>query len=360
MGLLSLFRRKAEPVAEVRSSGAGYTAAIMAARESWISGQSGLAELSGTVQACVSLWEAAFTTADVDGAPQLDRFTMGLMARALAFRGEAVFLLDGDRAVPCADWDVATVDGRPRAYRLSVSEAGGGRSFTALAPEVLHVRLAADPVAPWAGVAPLRRARLSAQLLHELETALAEVWSMAPVGSQVIPFPEAEGLDLDSLARDFRGRRGRVMLRESVNVAAAGGPAPASDWRPQSTTPELERAMPVATLETARASIFAVFGVLPALFDRAAQGPLVREAQRHLAAWTLQPLADLISEEATAKIGAPVRIDVMRPLQAFDVGGKARALSGILDAMATAKANGLTPAEVEAALRLVNWQDSVG
>lgn len=353
MGLLSLFRRKAEPV-EVRSSGAGYTAAVMAARESWISGQTGLAELSGTVQACASLWEHAFTTADVEGAPQLDRFTMGMIARSLAFRGEAVFLLDGDRAIPCADWDVATVDGRPRAYRLSVSEAGGGRTFTALAPEVLHVRLAADLVAPWAGVAPLRRARLSAQLLHELETALAEVWSMAPVGSQVIPFPEAEGIDLEGIARDFRGRRGRVLMRESVNVAAAGGPAPASDWRPQSTTPELERAMPVATLEAARASIFAVYGVLPALFDRAAQVPLVREAQRHLAQWTLEPLCKLVAEEAGAKLGGPVRIDVVRPLQAYDAGGKARALGGIVEAMATAKERGISPAEFAGAMRLLD------
>ena len=357
MGLLDLFRRgrSENPNVETRASGAGYTAAVMAAREAWISGQSGLAELTGTAQACASLWESAFLTADVEGAPQLDRLTMGMMARSLALRGEAVFLLDGDRAVPCADWDLSTVDGRPRAYRLSVSEAGGGRSFTALAPEVLHVRLAADPVAPWAGVAPLRRARLSAELLHHLETALSEVWALAPVGSQVVPFPEAAGLDLDNLARDFRGRRGRVMLRESVNVAAAGGPAPASDWRPQSTTPELERAMPVQTLEAARASVLAVFGVLPALFDRAAQGPLVREAQRHLAQWTLEPMAKLIAEEAAAKLGNPVAINVVRPLQAWDAGGKARALGGIVEAMAKAREAGIAPGELAAAMRLLDF-----
>ena len=47
------FKRK-EPV-ETRSSGTGYTSQIMAARADYISGQSGLAELTGSVQGCVSL-----------------------------------------------------------------------------------------------------------------------------------------------------------------------------------------------------------------------------------------------------------------------------------------------------------------
>lgn len=50
----------------------------------------------------------------------------------------------------------------------------------------------------------------------------------------------------------------------------------------------------------------------------------MREAQRHLAQWTLQPVARLIADEATAKIGGEVRIDAMCALQAFDAGGRAR------------------------------------
>jgi hypothetical protein len=62
------------------------------------------------------------------------------------------------------------------------------------------------------------------------------------------------------------------------------------------------------------------FGVLPALMNPSTTGPMVREAQRHLAAWTLEPVAHLVAEEATRKLGTEVRTDVMRPLQAFDVG----------------------------------------
>ena len=52
---------------ETRSSGQGYTAAIMSARESWISGQSGIGELTGTVQSCVSLWENGLSISAVSG-----------------------------------------------------------------------------------------------------------------------------------------------------------------------------------------------------------------------------------------------------------------------------------------------------
>ena len=85
------------------------------------------------------------------------------------------------------------------------------------------------------------------------------------------------------------------------------------------------------------------------------QGPMVREAQRHLAQWTLQPLAMLMAEEASAKLGGKVFIDVMRPLQAFDSGNRARSAGAIISALAEAKAAGLDPAQVDAALTLVNW-----
>jgi len=55
--------------AEARSSGSGYTVQVMAARDSYLSGRAGIGELTGTVQTCVTLWEAAFALADVAGTP---------------------------------------------------------------------------------------------------------------------------------------------------------------------------------------------------------------------------------------------------------------------------------------------------
>lgn len=109
MGLMNLFRRK--PV-ETRSSGAGYTAQVMAARASFIGGASGLGELSAAVQSSVTLWEGGLSLADVKGTDLLSPRALAMAARGLALRGEAVFLIR-DRLVPASDWDVTTRDGLP-------------------------------------------------------------------------------------------------------------------------------------------------------------------------------------------------------------------------------------------------------
>ena len=64
----------------------GFTAELMSARESYISGRRGIAELTGTAQMCVSLWENGFALADVDGTPLLTRRHMAMAGRALALR----------------------------------------------------------------------------------------------------------------------------------------------------------------------------------------------------------------------------------------------------------------------------------
>lgn len=358
MGLLDFFRRA--PKVETRSSASGFTAEIVAARESYIAGRRGVAELTATAQSCISLWEGCFALADVAGTDLIDRRSLALIARSLALRGEALFLIRESGLVPCADWDLSTRDGIPRAYRVSVSEAGGGRTETALAAEVLHLRIGADPVAPWLGTAPLRRANLTAGLLNAVESALAEVFENAPLGSQIVPMPEMGEADSNNLGSGFRGKRGRVLLRESVHVSAAGGPAPQVDWKPQDVSPDLQRSMTGETLSAARDAVAGAFGVLPALFSGNAQGPLVREAQRHLAGWTLQPIAMLLAEEASNKLGSEVMVDVMRPVQAYDAGGRSRALATIVQALAQAKEAGLAPGDLNAALTMVNWGEGDG
>jgi len=337
---------------ETRSSGSGFTAEIMAARESYVSGRTGLAELTATAQTCITLWENGLSIADVEGTPLLDPMSLAMIGRSLALRGEALFLITNNCLVPASDWETRTRNGLPTAYRLSISEAGGGQTQTALAGEVLHFRIACDPVAPWLGVAPLKRAQLTAGLLNTLEAALSEVFTNVPLGSTVLPMPEQPDTDMETLGRGFRGQRGRVLLRESVNVSAAGGPAPQTDWRPSDMSPDLQRAMTDQTLRAAREAICGAFGVLPALLASSAQGPLVREAQRHLAQWQLQPLALIIAREASLKLGSTVTLDTLRPLQAYDAGGRARALSTVVQALAQAKDAGV---ETDSVLRLVDW-----
>ena len=66
-------------------------------------------------------------------------------------------------------------------------------------------------------------------------------------------------------------------------------------------------------------------------------------------------MAELLAEEASAKLGGAVMIDVGRPLQAFDAGGRARALSQLIEAMGRAKELGLSLEELAGALKAVNW-----
>ena len=330
-----LFKRKQmdqiDPV-ETRSTGTGYTAQIMAARQSYIAGASDLAELTGTAQACVSLWEGALAGADVQGTDYLDRATMALMARSLALRGEFVALIRRDRLVMASDWDLSTVDGVPRAYRVSVAEAGGGRSETLLAPEVLHVRIGSDPVAPWTGTAPLRRAALSANLLHELESALRDTFRDAPIGSQVVPLPDGSPEQMAEMRAAFRGRHGSTLVVEGASQAAAAGQYVQQGQRREDLSPDLKRTEAALHLEAARGAVAMAFGVLPALLNPSTTGPMVREAQRHLCQWILEPIARQIEAEASEKLGGAVQIDVTRPLQAHDAGGKARAVLALVNA----------------------------
>lgn len=257
--------------------------------------------------------------------------------------------------MPFSDWDITTRDGIPKAYRGTISDTGGGLQVTALAAEVLHIRIGADPVTPWAGTSPLRRSGLSASLLQEVETALRDVYRDAPIGSQIVYLPEGASEDMDAMRAAFRGRRGSSLVLEGAAQATAAGMNPNIGKSPDQLSPDLSRAMTGESLSSARNSVALAFGVLPGMIAAASAGPTIREAQRHLGYWTLQPLASLLAEEATLKLGSEVVVDVMRPVQAFDLGGRARALSTIVTALAEAKAAGLAPGDVNAALTLVNW-----
>lgn len=350
------FKKPVQQIAEVetRSSGAGYTSQIMQARADYIAGTDGVAELTGTVQGCVSLWEGGLSLSDVEGTDLLTPSALALCGRSLALRGEAVFLIRDDGLLPCSDWDLTTRLSKPSAYRVSIPDVGGGKSETALAGEVLHLRIGSNVEMPYVGQSPLRRSRLTAGLLHTVEAALSEVYSNAPLGSSVVPFPEAPETDMTAIARGFRGFRGKVLVRESVNVTAAGGPTPQTDLKANDLTPDLSKAMTRETLAAAKSSIEMVFGVLPGLSNIATTGPMVREAQRHLAQWTLQPIAGMIAQEASEKLGSTVTLDVMRPLQAYDAGGRARAMTAVVAALAAAKEAGVDPAQ---AMSLVDWKE---
>jgi hypothetical protein len=107
-------------------------------------------------------------------------------------------------------------------------------------------------------------------------------------------------------------------------------------------------------LASARDAIAAAFGILPGLLNPQTTGPMVREAQRHLVQFILQPIAEIITQECSEKLGAKVALDLVSPLQAFDQGGRARAFATMIEGLGAAKAAGLSPAQVQAALQFID------
>lgn len=327
-----------------------FTDIAMDIRAADITGRRGVAELTGAVQGCVSLWEQGLSIADTDNT-FLTPEVLALTARSLGLHGESVWLIDDDALIPVAEFDISTKGSKPRAYRVTVPDVAGGYQVNALAAEVLHFKVGMDVQRPWHGTPPLRRAQLTAGMLHALEDALTETYTNAPLASQIVSMPETQPGENDKLESKLRGARGRLALVESANVTAAGGPTPQNDWKPQDLTPDVGSSMAIESWRDARNSILYAFGVLPAFFNGQATGPLVREAQRHLAQWTLQPIATMMAQEATRKLSA-TDIEVSGPLHAYDSGGRARAFAGVVQGFAAAKEAGITADQLQQALAL--------
>ena len=345
--------KRARPV-ERRSVGTeGYTALALLARAEAITDAG--AELSGVVAGCVNLWANGLSMAETDS-ELLTPAVLASMGRQLATEGNSVWHITPAGLVPVSEFDLTTSDGAPKGYRLTIPDIRGSYQITALAGEVLHVRIGADFRSPWQGVAPLRRAQISAGLLNATEVALAETFRDAPIGSKIVGMPETSPGALTKLQESFRGKHGRVLLRDSKSVYS-GSQAQTDDWRPADMTPNLRDSMAVESLRTARDAVLHVYGVLPALMHDQAAGPVIREAQRHLATWTLAPVAKLIAQEVKAKTGEAIRLDVPAGLHAFDVGGAARAMSTIIDALVAAKAGGVSADEVAQVAKIAGVLD---
>ena len=80
------FKRK-QPIETRSMVNAGYTAAVMSARQSYISGASGIGELTATVQGCISLWEGGLSLADVQGTSMLTRLNMAILGKITCTTG---------------------------------------------------------------------------------------------------------------------------------------------------------------------------------------------------------------------------------------------------------------------------------
>ena len=327
---MKIFQRAAERV-RLRLN---YAERELASVEATVRGDSLDLEATGIAQSCVNLWEAAFRAADIrSGSPLVDRPFLSHAARSLALRGEILYAIRDDVLAPITSFDLVTRGGRPIAFRGQVVEAQASAPYeTLLAGEAIHALINPRIDTPWLGQSPLRAAKISAQLVTRIEKSLFNVWS-GPVGAGIVPHP-ADVPNLNELTRatnpSLEPRQGGTLFVRAARVLGGNQSAPIRDWEKHSLSPNIDgMGNTVQQHETISDSIRGAFGIPPGIFGRSTPGNSIREALRHLSFATLAPLARMLSDELSDKLGTSVTIDVTGALGTADFVARARALKTI-------------------------------
>ena len=122
---------------------------------------------------------------------QLSPEFLGRVGRELIWPGESVFLIDVDGGGAVRLFPVSAYEIRggydPSTWIYEVELVGPSRAARLVRPAsaILHFRFSADARRPGRGIGPLGHARISARLLGEIETALADEvsgtrWAITP------------------------------------------------------------------------------------------------------------------------------------------------------------------------------------
>ena len=324
---------------EARSAG-NYTDTMLASVFGSATGQVHAATTAG-VQAAASIVGRALASATIDGDggavdPQLLEGIGTDLVRSGRFLGRLTVGADGRARILRAGAVSSVVygDADPESWRYSLQMVGpsSARTVWAEAAEVVNIRINADSLRPWDGIAPLQRAAASGELYARLSESLRDEASVAVV--RLIPQPQGTGSPIqDNLRAALTGQLpGRVAFPETT--AAGGGAgrssAPLRDWG--ATRLGYEADTPAGTLYAHLFSECAeCCGVPAALVNPASAGPAAREAWRRLTVGTLEPYARLIEAELSRVLETGV-VMKLRRLGGVDAAGRARALHVLTEA----------------------------
>ena len=292
-------------------------------------------EALGAVEAAAGLWSRAFASATVE--PQtpatlaLTPSVLAAIGRGLAVRGEVLFVLDVNGAVEltqASSWKVAGGTS-PDSWRYAVELAlpsGKVAKRTLVSDEVLHVRYATRPGAPWAGVSPLGMASETQALATWIERRLAEETSTAV--AYVLPLPEAA--DVGELKADIKSGRGRLHIVDTTSTGWGDGTAaaPQRDWKSNRLGADPPESLGKLRSDV-KNDIFGVYGIPSSIHGT---GGSARESYRQFLASTIQPLAKIVVEELAAKLDTPTLALTFEALRAADIASRARAYKQLIDA----------------------------
>lgn len=338
-------RRQRQTSVERRNVlGDDVTALAIAAHRQRVTGAADAA--TGAVAACIALWLNAFGSAIVTGA-RLERAHLRWLASELAAHGRASLLIVADGYSPARVIDATLDPATGAALTYTVQRPGAVATQVRQAREVVHVVLRPSIDLPWSGPSPLKAAGLSSAILSAAETALSDVMRSGAIGMNLVTSVDSDDSRKEGIAAQLQSqvsRGGFAVVPSAAGDTTAGRLPSQSDWSVKNLTPDIAQAEIVAARAAAQEAVCSAFGVPPCLIVASTTGPAIREAQRHLAAWTLQPIADLIADALTrAELGREVTIDLMRPLQAYDTERRARGAKILIEALAAAKEAGIDP-----------------
>ena len=278
------------------------------------------------VEACAGLWERAFESATVQPMNNLTSGLtptfFGIVARALAMRGECLFLirLDGMnlRLIPANSFDVisGSAEIMTWVYRADTSGPSSSRSEYLGGDAVLHFRIGTDVKQPWRGRSPLSRGSKTAALAAQLEESLT-LELKTPIG-RIAPISGNE----ENRKQYWNGLSlGGLTVYGSLSSA---GQEHARDFKPVSYGPEPDQ-FSIALRTDLSQDIAAAFGVPASFFSPGGDGAGQREAWRRFLFGTIAPIGRVIEAECKAKLDPSIIIghDAMR---ASDEDGRSRAI----------------------------------
>ena len=297
------------------------------------------AQQSAAVEFGVGLLERCFAVAEIEpeslSRTAVTSLALSRMVRQLVLTGNSVSAVDTATGelllLPAANYDIQG-GVRESSWRYRVELSGPSRLTSRRLPSagVVHIRMGSSVQEPWRGCSPLINAGLSAAMLGRLERRLAQEVN-ARVGHLLMLPDGTSDEQVSALRRDLASIEGGISLVETEAAGHGQGirAAPQVDWQLRrfgANVPESN----VALRSDVAMDIIATLGIPPSLYH-GTDGVSAREAYRLLLVSTLQPIAELISDELSRKLETTVKI-TFRRLQAADIQSRARAFGSMIAA----------------------------
>ncbi len=320
---------------------AGYTSLIVAGLEATAAADAGNVLRTGALEIAAGLWGRTLAAANIEGAPEVltarVRHTIG---RDLIRHGESVHLIAVEPRLhlePVAAFDVR----KGWRYELHLPEPEGvivRRNVSR--HEVLHLRWSVDPLQPWLGVSPLGVASLLGKLSVGAEGKITE--DLATPTAALVPIP-TDGAGLEALRTDIGEAKGKAVLLESTSAGWGEGTQSGTrnDWKAERLGPTIPEGLRSLYSDVSGA-VFAACGIPASLAGADADGTQLREDYRRWIMATVQPVADMIAEDASMALDTEVSFN-FGALWAHDIVGRSSAAAKLVTAgMSAADAARLT------------------